>query len=118
MAHEGSLKVDHWMRWEAGNVIVKAIIAVVCIATFFLFDGAKPIKGIYTESELQRLYSREKQEYEAKSRSYTQTIIATALRKDSASKKTWKKAVEKRKALKKKWEGRERDFQATRESLR
>jgi predicted secreted Zn-dependent protease len=83
-----------------------------------LFDDAKPIDGIYTESELQRAYMAEKQAYDDKSRSYTQTIIGTALAKDSTSKKMWKDAVKKRKSLRKEWERRKRDFDATRESLR
>lgn len=118
MAREGTMTGDRWAGWEATNVIVKAIIATACITTFFLFDNAKPIEGIYTEVELQRAYMREKQAFDAQDRSYTQTIIGTALAKDSASKKMWKDAAKKRKALRKEWERRERDFEATRESLR
>jgi hypothetical protein len=118
MARERAMSGNRWLGWEATNVIVKSIIATICITTFFLFDDAKPIDGIYTENELQRAYIEEKQAYDAENLSYTQTIIGTALAKDSTSKKMWKDAVKKRKSLRGEWERRKRDFDATRASLR
>ena len=118
MIREGTMTEDRGTVWEATNLLIKTIIAIACIATFFLYDNAKPIKGIYTEVELQKSYVREKQAFDASDRSYTQTIGVTALARDSATKRMWNDAVKKRNALRKEWERRKNDFEATRESLR